>query len=82
MGLSETDDGLEKQEGITLPLRRHCGDEETIGVAPTMVEFSTSRCRRRDDGTIECKCPKCGVYFSESEPHTEEMCALAQIMGS
>lgn len=35
MGLSETDDGLEKQEGITLPLRRHCGDEETIvGATP------------------------------------------------
>jgi hypothetical protein len=79
MGSSKTDDGLEKQEGITIPLRRH-GGIEAIGIAPTMIEFSTSGSRRRDDGTIECRCSKCGVYFNADEPHTDEMCALAQIM--
>jgi len=69
------------QKGITLPLRRDCGDDaEAIGVAPTHITISTSRQRRKADGSIECECEKCGVYFSEAELHTVEMCELSQIM--
>ncbi len=72
----EDDDGVR-----TLPLRRHCGDAaEAIGVAPTQIIVSSSGSRRKADGSTETKCLKCGVYFSEEEPHTIDMCELAQIM--
>lgn len=76
MSDSVDDDGVK-----VLPLRRRCPDNvEAIGVAPAFIEFSTSGTRRKEDGTIECKCPKCGAYFSEADLHTDEMCALAQVM--
>lgn len=82
MGPSKAADGLESQEGVTIPLRRHCPDDvEEIGVAPTFIEIRSNKTRLGEGGRVECECPKCGVYFSELVPHTTEMCEVAQIMG-